>query len=899
MTDCHSAIHRLSIADALALVRSGPDGLPATEAARRLAEYGPNLIRKARGPSAVVRLLREFFRFFSVILWIAAGLAFVAEWAEPGEGMAQIGWAVTAVIVVSGLFSFWQEHRIERMLAALQRLLPQQAKVVRDGSAALVPVEQLVVGDVVILEQGDNIPADCRLIEAFGVKVNTATVTGESLALVRDAAPARVDDALQSRNILLAGTSLVVGEGKALVFATGAHTEFGQIAHLAQTSRTTVSPLRKELARLSRLIALLAVAIGMLFFAVGAAIGVPFWKDLIFAIGIIVAMVPEGLLPTLTLSLVLAARRMASRKVLIRNLTSVETLGSATVICTDKTGTLTANRMEVREVFLGGHVRLVGDIGDDAVVSTQHRDFFACAGLCHDVRESTTGAETALLGDPMETALVAMQRNVMGRLAPSRRLDEIPFDSARMRQAVVQEMPDGVRLYCKGAPEVLLDLCTFIESDGRSHLFDPAARAAAVRAQEAMAERGLRVLALASRDLTPDWSHDGLEADLTFRGLVGLRDPPRPEVPEAVATCHAAGIKVIMITGDHPRTARAIAAEIGLARGDTTVITGERLRMLSPVALGLALDAPEMIFARVSAADKMRIVEALKSKGHVVAVTGDGVNDAPALKAAHIGVAMGLSGTDVAKEAADMVLLDDNFASIVAAVEEGRAVFQNIRKFLTYVLIHNVAELVPYLAFVLFRVPLALTPIQVLLIDMGTDSLTGLGLGVEKPDPAGMRQPPRPQSEPLLTSSVAMRAYLFLGPLEAAAGMTAFFFVLVRGGWSLGDALPWNDPLYMRATTACLSALIVMQVVNVFLCRSAARSVFGMPFFGNLLILWGVALEIVLLVAVNHLPLANRIVGTLPVPNEVWLLLVPFALASIGLEELRKVFVRRRHARRG
>ena len=897
MVPVFTAIHRASIDEAFSSVRSGPAGLSSIEAARRLAEYGPNRIHKGEREAPIIRLVREFFRFFSVVLWIAAALAFVAQWAEPGEGMAQIGYTLVAVILISGVFSFWQEYRIERTLAALQQLLPEQAEVIRDGTGCMVPIEQLVVGDVVVLEQGDKIPADCRLLEAFGVKVNTATVTGESLGQVRDAALSLVDDPLRSRNILLAGTNVVAGKGKALVYATGPHTEFGQIAHLAQTKRTTVSPLRRELARLSRLIAILAVAIGAVFFAAGAAIGVPFWKDLIFSIGIIVAMVPEGLLPTLTLSLVLAAQRLAKRKVLIRNLTSVETLGSATVICTDKTGTLTENRMEAREVFFDGRRHLLREV--DRGIAARHADFFACANFCHDVRESTTDAGVVRLGDPMEIALLKMHREIAGPSPASRRLDEIPFDSAVLRQTVVQETPDGAKLFCKGAPEAVLALCRIVFREGEARPLDQPTQADIVQAQNAMAAQGLRVIAFASRDLPANWSHEGLENNLVFQGLVGLRDPPRPEVSRAMATCHEAGVKVIMVTGDHPNTAKAIAAEVGLLRdGEPTVITGERLRTLSPVALGLALDARDVIFARVSAADKMRIVEALKSKGHIVAVTGDGANDAPALKAAHIGVAMGIAGTDVAKEAADMILLDDNFASIVNAVEEGRAVFQNIRKFLTYVLVHNVAELVPYLAFVLFTIPLALTPIQILLVDMGSDSLTGLGLGVEKPDPQGMRRPPRPQSEPLLTLPVGLRAYLFLGPIEAAAGMAAFFLVLLAGGWSYGHELAWTDPLYLRATTACLSGVIVMQIVNVFLCRSAMRSAFALPLFGNPLIVWGIVLEIALLLAANYLPWANALFGTRPVPIEVWLLLIPFALGIFALEELRKAFVRSRHGER-
>ena len=893
MVNGTTAIYRFSIEEAFTSVRSEPAGLTSAEAARRLAEYGPNQIRRAARKPALVRLVREFFRFFSVILWIAAGLSFVAEWADPGEGMAQIGIAVVAVILISGVFSFWQEYRIERTLAALKALLPEQAEAMRDGVSRLVPIEQIVVGDVILLDQGKKIPADARLIEAFGVEVNTATLTGESVARRRNANFSQVDDPLQSRNVLLAGTDLVAGKGVALVYATGPNTEFGQIAHLVQTQRTTVSPLRRELARLSRLIAILAVAIGLIFFAAGFAIGVPFWKDLIFSIGIIVAMVPEGLLPTLTLSLVLAAQRMAKRKVLIRNLTSVETLGSATVICTDKTGTLTENRMEVREIAIAGQRYPITNV--DRNFAMRHADFFACAGFCHDLHQLKTDTGSMLLGDPMEKALLEMHRLIIGELPKSRRLDEIPFDSASLRQAVVQETSDAVKLYCKGAPESVLKVCSSAIALTETRPLDRAAAAEIVRAQNAMTERGLRVIAFASRSLSTGWSHADLETDLIFQGLIGLRDPPRPEAARAVATCREAGVKVIMVTGDHPNTAKAVAREIGLSRDDKpTVITGEELHGLSTVGLGLALDANSIIFARVSAADKMRIVEALKSKGHIVAVTGDGANDAPALKAAHIGVAMGITGSDVAKEAADMVLLDDNFASIVNAVEEGRAVFQNIRKFLTYVLVHNVAELVPYLAFALFAVPLALTPIQILLIDMCTDSLTGLGLGVEKPDPGGMRQPPRPQTEPVLTWPVGLRAYLFLGPIEAAAGMSAFFLVLVMGGWSYGRQLAWSDPLYLRATTACLSGIILIQIVNVFLCRSALRSVFAIPPFDNRLIVWGVTLEIALLLAVNYVPWVNSLIATLAVPVEVWLLLIPFALGILVLEELRKKIIRQR-----
>jgi magnesium-transporting ATPase (P-type) len=424
--------------------------------------------------------------------------------------------------------------------------------------------------------------------------------------------------------------------------------------------------------------------------------------------------------------------------------------------------------------------------------------------------------------------------------------------------------------------------------------FTPQLRSTILAAQNAMAERGLRVLALAYRPLDSQWTPEALEQDFVWAGLVGVQDPPRREVQGALRKCREAGVRVIMTTGDHPRTALAIAREVGLVQAASpTVITGEALRHLSEVELQRLLESSEVIFARIAADQKLRIVEALKQQGHVVAVTGDGVNDAPALKNAHVGVAMGIMGTDVAKEAADMVLLDDNFASIVNAIEEGRAVFENMRKFLTYILAHNVPELVPYLAFSLFAIPLPLTPIQILSIDMGTDSLTALGLGVEAPDPQVMRRPPRSQADRLFSASLALRAYLFLGVIEAIAALAAFFFVLDGSGWAYGQALAPSDPLYLQATTACLSAVIVMQIVNVFLCRSTTRSAWSMGLLGNPLILWGVVLEVALILLIDYTAWGNVIFGTAPISGRVWLFVMPFAGGLLVLEELRKWLVRR------
>ena len=883
----------MTIEEAFKSLNTDLFGLSDREVKKRLSEFGPNEVKKISRGSWIIRLGKEFFSFFSIILWFAAGLALIGEWTDPGQGMAKVALMVIAVIIISGLFSFWQEYRAEQTLAALMKLLPSKVKVIREGTMKSEPLPNLVPGDILILEQGDHVPADCRLIEAFGVRINTATITGESLPQFRSAEPSEQTDLFQANNILLAGTAMMSGEAKAVVFATGMHTEFGKIAQLTQSSRAGESPLRLEISHLSRTIALLAVFMGLTFFGIGWAIGVPLWDDFIFAIGLIVAMVPEGLLPTLTLALVLATQRMAKRNVLIRYLPAVEAQGSTTVICTDKTGTLTQNRMSVKRMLLGDAQTIIDAKTLPPDILQNYPGFFLAADLCHDLKPSKEAGITALAGDPMEIALVQMVEEHGAKSAPYIKIDELPFDADRMRLTTVHALKDKHIVVSKGAPETLLPLCTQILSGGSFRALKAEHAATIQSSQETMAEQGLRVLALAYKPLIDPLKKEDLEQNLIFCGLVGLQDPPRPEVPDAIRRCHEAGIRVIMVTGDHPSTAKAIAREIGLITSThPSVIKGDDLRHLTAIQLGLALDATELIFARVSADQKMRIVEALKQKRHIVAVTGDGVNDGPALKAAHIGIAMGITGTDVAKESADMVLLDDNFASIVNAIEEGRAVFENIRKFLCYILTHNVAELIPYLGFVLFRIPLALTPVQILAIDMGTDSLTALGLGTEQPAPELMQQKPRSRDERLFNGSLAWRAYGFLGLIEAAAAMLVFFWSLDRSGWHYGQTILSLDPLYREATTACLSTIIVMQIINVFLCRSSIKSAFKQRISSNRLILWGVILEAVILVLIVYTPMGHTVFNTVPLDQQTWIFMLPFALALLILEELRKWLAR-------
>ncbi|MBI2278239.1 MAG: cation-transporting P-type ATPase [Dechloromonas sp.] len=877
-------IARLSPAAALAALDSGRDGLSGKEAARRLGEFGPNRVEAVARKSPWLSLLGEFIHFFALILWFAAALAFTAAYLEPGQGMFELGLAIVGVILINGSFSFWQSHRAEQALAALEKLLPQQVKVRRDGREMDIAADQLVPGDLLLLAEGAKVPADCRLIESWSLRVNLSTLTGETYPKARSEAaePAAALDPLAAHCLLLAGTLVVSGEGSAVVYATGMRTEFGHIAHLTQSTGDTESPLQAEIRRVSRLVAMMALGLGVTFFLLGQAIGLNFWLNLMFAIGIIVANVPEGLLPTVTLSLALATQRMARRYALVRHLPAVETMGCATVILTDKTGTLTQNRMAVREWYAGGRHHLAAERWPAA----REPHLRAVARFCHSLKFSDGQPS----GDPMEIALwqFAGQMPMQWQFA-----GEIAFDAERRRMSVYSREADGSGvLLCKGAPENVLALCTTWLEGNTVRPLDVPARERFRLAQEDLASRGLRVLACAWKPLATDEAPG--EENLALCGLIGLEDPPRPDVHAAVGRCHTAGLRVIMVTGDHPTTALAVGREVDLIRCATPrVLTGDAVRQMSAAELQIALDAPEIIFARVSAEQKMLIVQALQAKGEIVAVTGDGVNDAPALRMADIGIAMGLSGTDVAREAADIVLLDDHFGTIVNAIEEGRAVYENIRKFITYILTSNIPELIPYLAFVLFRIPLPLTVIQILAVDLGTDMLPAIALGAEKPSPDIMQRPPRSRRERLLSGALLARAYLFLGPLEALGAMAAFFFVLHGFGWQYGETLALGDPRYRQATSACLMAIVLAQMVNLFVCRHPRLPAWHFPLLENRWLLAGLASEAALLAAILFTPWGNRLFGTAPLPADVFLYALPFALFLGLAEEARKWLIRR------
>ncbi len=855
------------------VLHSRAEGLNPAEVAERLREVGPNAIETRRRFQWVGSLIRQFTNFFAVLLYIAAGFCFASDRVQPGESMDILGWALLGVAVLNGLFGFIQEYRAERAMEELRKLLPQQVMVRRGGRDETIAAERLVPGDVVKIAEGDRIPADGRLVESLDLVVNNAPLTGESRPVRLTAAPRRADGNGGS-NLLLAGCTVRQGRGTAVVYATGLRTEFGKIATLSQDVKRNVSPLEREVANMVRVLTLIAAATGTIFFVYGVFAGLSLWTNLIFMVGIIVALVPEGLLPTLTLSLAMGSLRMARRNVLVKGLNAVEALGAVHVICTDKTGTLTRNQMSIAAV--------ADPVAGSDMTGAARRRALALALVASDVRRSSKG----LSGDPLDVAVAeafAQTGDTFDSINETT-VRRYSFNVRKRRSAGVARR-DGKFLFCvKGAWESLRPLIARIElpDEGGLVAADEARLAQAEEVVRHLASIGCRVLALAYAEIAappgPDTPQEAFEGGLVLKGFLGAEDPLRLEVPAAVERCHRAGIQVVMVTGDHPRTAEAIARKAGIvpAGVEAAILTGDDLDRLRKTELTERLDRGVHVFARTTPEQKWKIVSALHDLDRVVAMTGDGVNDAPALRAADVGVAMGKSGTDVAREAAQVILLDDNFASIVHGVEEGRAIFGNMGKFTNYVLVHNGPEIIPYLVYMVLPVPLALTIIQILSIDLGTDILPAIGLGQEKPDPEVMGQPPRDRKQRLLSWPLILHSYLFLGLIEAGFSLALFFWVLVQGGWSYGADLPAQDALYRSATGITLASIVLMQIGNLFGRRSRFGTGIDRDILRNPLIMAGVAFKIIFSWAVLYFPPVADVLGTGPVDPAV------FAAACLG-----------------
>jgi magnesium-transporting ATPase (P-type) len=920
-------IYALARSEVYAVGSTPPRGLTAGEAAARLAQVGPNAIQTIRGKPLWRKFLANFTHLMALLLWAGGAMAFVGK-------MPQLGWAVWSVIVINAIFSFWQEFKAERATEALKRLLPSYARVVRDGEEWRILAEELVPGDVILLSEGDHISADARLVEESELRVNLSTLNGESVP-ARRTAEASLREGLtvtERPNLVFAGTSVSAGTGRAIVFATGMATEFGKIARLTQGVEEGLSPLQKEVNRLTKVVTVLAVGIGLLLFLLSVlVVHRPVHVGFVFAVGMVVAFVPEGLLPTVTLALAMGVQRMAKRNALIKRLSSAETLGSCTVICTDKTGTLTQNEMTVREAWVAGHSLTVTGVGYEPrgefrpllpgglLPSGDLHELLLGAALCNNAKLVPPQGEKGwtILGDPTEAALLvaAAKGGVSSAEAAEShpRLRELPFDSSRKRMSTVHPCGSDETAFVKGAPREVLDLCSSIQVDGAVLPLTDAWREKILVANDGYARGALRVLAVARRTLPErqnGYTIDWVERDLTFLGLLAMQDPPRPEVAEAVEKCHRAGIRIIMITGDYGLTAESIARRVGIVREGARLVTGAELDAMSDGDLAEALQG-EVIFARVAPEHKLRVVSALKNRGDIVAVTGDGVNDAPALKKADIGVAMGITGTDVAKEAASMILLDDNFASIVNAIEEGRAVYSNIRKFTTYIFTSNTPEAWPFIFQIVFNIPLALTVMQVLAIDLGTDLVPALALGTEKPEPGLMDRPPRSPKDRIVDGRLIVRSLLWLGTLQTALCFLGFFFLWRQMGYTgllhlpRPDLLPYAERLlsrdglvYVLATTMFHAGVITTQIGNAYACRTERTSVFRIGFLSNRFLLFGFLVELSIIGILIYLPPFQTIFEHGPLPLRFWPFLLLYAPVMFLAEEGRKALVRRFEAKR-
>lgn len=863
--------------ECLKRLNSRPEGLTEKEAKKRLERYGFNKLQEQKKKSSWKMFISQFTDFMVLVLIGATVISFF---------LGEIADAITilAIIVLNAILGFVQEFRAEKSLEALKKLTAPEATVMRQGREKKVPADRLVPGDVVLLDTGDKVPADCRLLEAASLNVEEAALTGESVPVkksVEAIGEARVSLG-DRKNMVFMGTSVTRGRGRAVVVATGMNTEMGNIAGMMQEVDDTETPLQRRLAGLGRWLVIFCLLICALVVATGVMRGEAPYRMFLAGVSLAVAAIPEGLPAIVTVALAIGVQKMIRRQAVIKRLPAVETLGCATVICSDKTGTLTQNQMTVRQLWLGKTVSVSGEgytphgdfteDGKKVKVSGQLEQALKIAAVCNNAKLYRNDIKIGGLlrkkesswhisGDPTEGALLVLaskggiwRENVEKK---EQRVYELPFDSDRKRMTVVGRDETGqLTAYTKGAPDVILKLCSYYMEQGEIRPLTPEMRLRISAENRAMAEQALRVLALAYRPVDVI-NEEKLEADLIFVGLVGMIDPPRPAAVKAIKTCRQAGIMPVMITGDHQATAEAIAREMGLLSAGKKVMTGTQLDMLSDKELAEAVERVA-VYARVSPQHKLRIVRALKARGHVVAMTGDGVNDAPAVKEADIGVAMGKTGTDVTKEASAMILADDNFATIVAAVEEGRAIYDNIRKFIRYLLSCNVGEVLTMFLAALAGLPLPLLPIQILWVNLVTDGLPAMALGVDNADKDVMLRPPRHPKESVFSHGLA-RKILSRG-FQIGLG-TLLVFTL--GVW-LGDGQ------LATARTMAFSTLVFSQLFHVFDCKSERYSLFEVGLFSNPFLVAAVTMSTIMQLSVIYLPFFQPVFKTVPLNAFHW-----------------------------
>jgi P-type Ca2+ transporter type 2C len=920
--------HALPVGEAArALETDLQRGLSAAEARARLERYGPNQLQE-KGGRHWLQMVADQFK--DVVIWVL--LIAVVISALLGELTDAV--VIVVIVLLNAVLGVVQESKAERSLEALKRMAAPHARAVRDGQAAEIRASDLVPGDVVLLEAGNFIPADLRLVEAASLRVEEASLTGESVPVEKRAESVLEPDTETGDrvNLAYAGTTVAVGRGKGLVTATGTHTELGQIARMLGEVEAERTPLQERLDGLGRSLAALVLGVCVVVFAAGWLRGRSLLEMFLTAVSLAVAAIPEGLTAVVTIVLALGMGNMVRRHVIVRRLRAVEALGSITVICTDKTGTLTQNEMTVR-CFLegegrgsltgGGYVP-EGDFrrGDTVLVPLREpalRRMLEIAALCNDASLRRGDGGWTASGDPTEVAILVaaskagLQREELEREMPRR--GEVPFDSDRKRMSTLHELPGrGFRVMVKGAPDELLRCCTRAQAGDEIRPLEAGQREEIERASREFAEQALRVLGFAyldlpgpPREMTPD-----IERDLVFAGLMGMIDPPRQEAADAVRLCQRAGIRPVMITGDYPATADAIGRELGITDGRTAALAGAELRKLSDEELRRRADEVA-IYARVSPADKLRIVEAHQQNGQIVAMTGDGVNDAPALKRADIGVAMGIAGTDVAKGAADIVLTDDNFASIVAAVEEGRGIFDNIRKFVFYLLSCNISEVLTIFISIMAGLPQPLLPVQILWVNLVTDGLPALALGMEPKEPGLMDRPPRDPREGVLTGET-VRGVLWYGGFITLATLAAYahglyWYCLVPQGHAGLEALaqafrpefwqsPGMEPGLLKARTLAFGTLAYSQLAHALNSRSERLSLLRLKPWTNPHLLAAIGLSILAQLLVIYMPLANRIFETVPITGRDLLVGGVLSVSPLFFGEVRKWLLGRRELRR-
>jgi Ca2+-transporting ATPase len=878
--------HQREITDILDELGTSHQGLSSLEAGKRLEEYGPNELQAASRISPWTILFEQFRNVLILILLVATAIS-----AFLGHGIEAI--AITVIVLFAVLLGFVQEYRAERAIEALRRMAAPTATALRDMQEIEVPARDLVRGDILLLRAGDRIPADIRLLEAVNLQIEEAALTGESVAVEKQTSPLASDEVSlgERSNMAYAGTSVTYGRGRGVVVATAMDTEFGGIARMLQTVETGKTPLQENLDRVGGMLARAGFVVVALIVALGLLRDHPLLEMLMFGIALAVAVVPEALPAVVTISLAIGVQRMVKRHALMRRLQAVETLGSTSVICSDKTGTLTKDEMTVRALFVAGQLVEVSGAGYEpkgqfslagasVEPSEPLRLLLRAATLASDAHivHSKTDNRWHVKGDPTEGALVVaaakagLHKAELDEKFP--RVNEIPFSSETKRMTTIHAEAQGVVAYSKGAPEVILGSCASLLTEAGDIPLEAEAREMILEKARRMADDALRVLAVAART---DATVENADTEMTLLGLVGMIDPPRPEAKSAVHVCEQAGIKPVMITGDHPLTARAVARELGLLRTGR-IVTGKELETISDAGLLDMVDAIE-VYARVSPAHKLRVVTALQEKGHIVAMTGDGVNDAPALKKADIGIAMGITGTDVTKEAAAMTITDDNFASIVAAVEEGRAIFDNIKKYLMYLLSSNIGEIGLMVGATLLGLPLPLTAVQILYVNLATDGLPALALSVDPPDPDLMQRRPRNPRSGIFTRPVV--ALMTIGGVWSAAVNLGLFTWALNSGRSVEEAM-----------TMTFISLVLIQFFKAFNFRSDRLSVLNRPFANkwlNIAILW----ELILLALIIYVPFLHELFNTFSLPPVDWVIVGVLAFTVSPVLEIVKWMERR------